>query len=212
MAKVDLDLDSGNSIKNRDPDQKKKEVVKVTKGKVSTAKKSPGKKFVETFIEEDAEDIKVYIVSDVIIPAIKNLIFDSLIGSVEMALFGTASRSRRRGGNGGRSETTSYSSYYRSGSNSNRSNRDSSEPRRGGYQDIIFDERGDAEEVLDTLQDLIEEFGQATIGDFYDACGITPDDNFSKNENYGWTNLNSASVKSSRDGYFIHMPREKYLG
>jgi hypothetical protein len=208
MAKVPMPERSGSSL-DGPTNSDKKEVTKVTKGKVKTQEKSALKKFGEAFIEDDAKDIKAYVVSDVLIPAIKNLIFDSVIGSIEMALFGTASRSHHR--NGGRNETTSYSSYYKSGNNSRRRDDDSRRSDRLDYQSIIFEERADADEVLDTLCNLIEDYGQATIGDFYDAAGVTPDNNFTKNEEYGWTDLRTATVKRGRDGYFISMPREKYL-
>ena len=205
MAKVQMPEKSGSSLDN----YQKKEVSKVTKGTVKTSEKSALRKFGEAFIEDDAKDIKAYVISDVIIPAIKNLIFDSLIGSVEMALFGTASRSRSRGGY--KHETTSYSSYYKSGNNSSRRADDSRVRDSIDYQDVIFEERADAEQVLDTLCALIEDYGQATIGDFYDASGITPDQNFAKNEEYGWTDLSRATVKRGREGYYISMPRERYL-
>ena len=207
MANVPMPERTGSSLDG--PSPQKKEITKVTKGKVKTQEKSALRKFGEAFIEDDYRDIKAYVISDVIVPAIKNLIFDSLIGSVEMALFGTASRSRSR--NGGRHETTSYSSYYKSGNNSSRRADDSRSRDRCDYQSVVFEERADADEVLDTLQNLIEDYGQATIGDFYDAAGITPDDNFAKNEEYGWTDLSRATIRRNRDGYMISMPREKYL-
>lgn len=206
MAKVPMPEKTGSSLDG--PASQKKEISKVTKGKVKTEEKSALRKFGEAFIEDDFKDIKMYVVSDVIVPAIKNLIFDSLIGSVEMALFGTSSRSRR---SGGKNEHTSYSSYYKSGNNSSRRADDSRSRDRCDYQSVVFEERADADEVLDTLQNLIEDYGQATIGDFYDAAGITPDDNFAKNEEYGWTDLSRATIRRHREGWMISMPREKYL-
>jgi len=190
----------------------KKEVSKVTKGKVRTQEKSSIRKFGEAFIEDDFGDIKAYVISDVIIPAIKNLIFDSFIGSLEMALFGTANRSHRRNGGKNNNETVSYSSYYKSGNNRSSRADDSSNSTRHDYKSIIFEERVDAEEVLDTLCKLIEDYGKATIGDFYDVAGVTPDDNFTKNEEYGWVNLDNAAVKRDRyGGYVIIFPKERYI-
>lgn len=206
MAKVTMPEKSGSSLDGST--SQKKEVAKVTKGKVKTAEKSALRKFGEAFIEDDMADIKTYVISDVIIPAIKNLIFDSLIGSVEMALFGTSSRSRRGGSNGSNSH---YVSYSKSSNNRDRRTDDSRSSSRNDYQSVIFEERADAEEVLDTLCALIEDYGQATIGDFYDAAGITPDNNFAKNEEYGWENLNSARVQRSRDGYILSLPKARYL-
>lgn len=205
MAKVVMpDLNTGNSLKNREED--KKAVSKVTKGAVRTSKRKSG--FFEAFLEDDVSDIKAYVISDVIIPAIKNLIFDSFVGSIEMALFGTVNRSRGRGGSNASSHYVSYNKFSNNRSNSAADSRRSS---RLDYQDIVFEERADAEEVLDTLSNLIDDYGQASIGDFYDAAGITPDNDFAKNEEYGWYDLRTAKVQRIRDGYIISMPREKYL-
>lgn len=208
MAKVPMPEKSGSSLDGSD--NRKKEVSKVTKGKVKTQEKSALKKFGEAFIEDDIADIKSYVISDVIIPAVKNLIFDSFIGSLEMMLFGsTGNRSRRSGGKNG---SGTYVSYNKFSDNRSRRNDDSRSDSRLDYQSIIFEEKADAEEVLDTLRNLIEDYDQATIGDFYDAAGITPDKNFTKNEEYGWNDLNHASVKYGRDGWFISLPKERYLG
>lgn len=207
MAKVIMpDLNTGNSLKNRD-DNKKREVSKVTKGAVKTTNKAK-RGFFETFLEDDISDIKTYVISDVVVPAIKNLIFDTVMGSIEMALFGTSSRSRSKGGSNAPNHYVSYNKFSNNGSSRAANSRGDSGL---DYQGIIFEERIDAEEVLDTLQNLIEDYGQATIGDFYDAAGVTPDDNFAKNEDYGWTDLRRARVVRDRNGYMISMPREKYL-
>ena len=209
MAKVVMpDLSTGNSLRNRDDSSDKKEVAKVTKGEVKIAGKKK-RRFLGSFIEDDYTDIKAYVISDVIIPAIKNLIFDSFMGSLEMALFGTSSRSRSRGGSHGSSNN--YVSYRKFSDNSNRRASDTRSSDRVDYQDVVFEERADVEEVLDTLQALIEDYDKATIGDFYDAAGVTPDGNFAKNEEYGWYDLSRARVQRTRDGYVISMPRERYL-
>lgn len=207
MAKVPMPERSGTSLDGSISSQKK-EVNKVTKGKVKTAEKSTLQKFGEAFIEDDIADIKSYVISDVIIPAIKNLIFDSFMGSLEMMLFGSTGKTRR---NGGKNGSTTYVSYNKFSDNRSRRADDSRSSDRIDYQSIVFEEKADAEEVLDTLRNLIEDYGQATIGDLYDAAGMTPDKNFTKNEEYGWEDLSHATVKYSRDGYFISLPKEKYL-
>ena len=205
MGKVVMpDLNTGNSIKTRN-EEAKKTVSKVTKGAVRTSERKKG--FVESFLEDDISDIKSYVWTDVIKPAIKNLIFDSFVGSIEMALFGTTSRSRNRGGNNASNHYVSYNKFSNNRGSRTDDNRTSS---RCNYQDVIFEERADAETVLDTLQNLIDDYGEASIGDFYDAAGITPDNNF-QNESWGWTDLRTARVQRSRDGYYISMPRERSL-
>jgi hypothetical protein len=66
--------------------------------------------------------------------------------------------------------------------------------------DILFETRAEAQEVLNSLNDIIEEYGSASIADFYDLCGVTEQYTDHK---YGWTNVSKASIESVRGGYFI---------
>lgn len=201
MANVRMNF-SGNSHKSRE----KRVKAPVTKGKVST--ETQGKGFWDSFFEDDWSDIWEYIKEDVLKPAIKNLLYDTVAGSFDRALFGGSSHSRRRGSN----EITNYSGRYKHGNNSSRRNDDTWVGAGDDYKDIKFEERGDAEEVLDTLCKLIKTYGQATIGDFYDAAGVTPNDNFTKNEEYGWDDLSRTSVRLARGGgYYIDFPKERYV-
>ena len=71
------------------------------------------------------------------------------------------------------------------------------------YDDIILENRADAEKVLDQLFDLIDNYGQAAVSDLYDIVGMTP--NFTDHK-YGWTDLRKASVGRCRHGYSINLP------
>ena len=68
----------------------------------------------------------------------------------------------------------------------------------------MIDSRGEAEEVLARMDELISTYGIVTVADFYDMCGITCDYTANK---YGWTNIRNAQVVRVRDGYMIKMPK-----
>ena len=72
------------------------------------------------------------------------------------------------------------------------------------FQDLIFESRGEAEEVLTNLLDLIADYGVASVADLYDLVGITGP--FTDNK-YGWTDLRTASVSRTREGYIINLPK-----
>lgn len=172
----------------------KKKVEKVVKGPVKI-KKNKMREFTDAFISEDISNVKTHIVSDVLIPTIKNTVADIIIDSVRM-IFGVAPN-RKIGGSNVNSKI-SYSSFY-NGSTTSRTE----EPRtRTGfdYDQIILDRR-DAEEVLSRLDETIEAYGIATVGDLYDALGVTCD-NYQINS-YGWTNIVNARVIPVRGGGFV---------
>lgn len=193
-----------NSHKVKKEVKSDKQVVKVTSGKVVQKKKSLGKKFAETFLGDDIESVSSYILHDVIIPAAKNMMSDTVSNGIEMLLFGQVRGSRTKRDRG--KSYVSYSSYYDRDKKPTRpSARNTS---RHNFDDIILETRGEAEEVLSHLVDLTEDYGMASVADLYDLVGITS--NFTDNK-YGWDNLSSASVNRVRDGYLISLPRTTVL-
>ena len=178
----------------------KKKIEKVVKGPVKI-KKNRVRELTDAFISDDIANVKTHIVSDVLIPTIKNTVADIIIDSVQM-IFGVSPN--RKVGGSSTSSKISYSNYY----NGNVTNRTTEEPRaRTGfdYDQIILDRR-DAEEVLSRLDETIEAYGQATVGDLYDALGVTCD-NYMINS-YGWTNIVAARVVPVRGGGFVlDMPK-----
>jgi hypothetical protein len=227
VLKTEMNFPS-NSIKEKEKKEvevKKEETKKVEKvvtGKVIQKKKTLGKRFMETFVGEDLKNIKGYIFQDVLIPAAKDTISDivqgitdTIMGSVDVALFG---ETRRRGASrSSRDRGKSYVSYDRMSSSSRDRDRNrdrdikdinSRDRARHKFDDIILETRGEAEEVLGNLVDLIVDYEEATVADLYGFVGIsdTPVD-----RNWGWKDLSSASVSRTRDGYMLNLPKTIYL-
>ena len=79
---------------------------------------------------------------------------------------------------------------------------------RHDFDDIILETRGEAEDVLSHLVDLIEDYGVASVGDYYDLLGI--ESAFTDNK-YGWTNVADGYIDRTRDGYCIRLPRPREI-
>lgn len=174
-------------------------VEKVVNGSVKTRKKSEIQKFADVFIQEDAQKVKSYIVMDVLVPAVKKAISDIVTNGIDMILYGEAEYAKKNG----QASKVSYRSYY----NKRDERRDYSSNRtRTGYDydDVILDNRGEAEEVLSRMDELVATYGLVSVADFYDLVGVSG--NYTDNK-YGWTNIRSASVVRVRDGYMIKLPR-----
>ena len=151
-------------------------------------------KLKDVFIAEDVRNVKSYVVLDVLVPAIKKAIYDIVVDGVGMIL-GESVAKKRSGSN--------YVSYRDCSSSTRRD----SERRRRGYEidDVILDSRGEAEDVLDRMDDVLDEYKVVTVSDFYDLVGISDEPIDHK---YGWRNIASAEVVRSRDGgYMIRLPR-----
>ncbi len=174
-----------------------KKLEKVVSGGTKTRKKNEVKKFANIFIPEDAENVKSYILMDVIVPGIKNALADV----VSIMLFGEAGRI------GGRREKGSRISYQKYYDDRRDDRRDYARPRTSGfeYDDIVFEDRGDAALVLDQLESAIANYGLASVADLYDLAGVTCR-SYTANK-YGWTDIRTAKVVRVREGYILQLPR-----
>lgn len=191
-----------NSHKAREKKDEPKKIEKIIQGSVVKKKKPLSKRVVETFLGDDVGSVSSYILYDVLIPAAKTTISDMVSSGIEMLLFGEAKGARTRRDKG--RSYVSYNNYYNKGDRYERREPSLRNRSRHNFDDIILDSRGEAEEVLSHLVDLVDDYGMASVADLYDLVGITS--NFTDNK-YGWTNLSSASVSRVRDGYLIDLPR-----
>ena len=198
-----------------EPRDEEARMTQVVTGKVVTRKKPMGRRFKETFIVGTGSNVRAYVFEDVIVPNIKDMIADVMIGSVERTLFGEgrSGGGRRRGGGGGNGS----GSYTRYGSSDKRDR----EGRDGGrdisrrarsqhdFDEIIIDSRIEAEEVLDKLYEFLSKYKEVKVSDLYDACNITWQ--YTDNK-WGWTSLQGSSVERVRSGgYVLILPDPKPL-
>ena len=187
----------GNSHRSKEQNEVvEKKVEQIAKGK--TKKKSEVKKFADTFIAEDITSVKDYILMEVLLPAAKKAISDIVTNGIDMILYGeTRTKSKSR------ESRVSYTKYYDRDRDYERPTR--TRGRYGyDYDDIILDTRREAEEVLDRMDDLIDNYGMVSVADLYDLVGVSG--NYTDNK-YGWTNLRNADVQRVRDGYLLKLPK-----
>ena len=183
----------------KESDQKERKLEKVVTGNTKARKKSDARKFVSFFVPEDTDNVKSYILMDVIIPGIKNAIADV----VSIILFGESGRLGSSGKSGG--SRISRQKYWNNDRDSRRSDERVTANVGYEYDDILFDSRGDADLVLEQLESCIDQYGIVSVGDLYDLAGITTR-NFTANK-YGWTDIRTAKVVRVRDGYILQLPR-----
>lgn len=177
--------------------QPPKKIEKVTHGKVKVKKRGEMSKLKDVFIAEDTSSIKSYVLMDVLVPAIKKAVRDIVTDGIEMLLYGST-------GHGRKSTSASYVSYDRF-SRDDRRYESSVRPVAGySYNNIVLESRGEAEEVLARMDELMAEYGLVTVADLYDLVGVTGQ--YTDNK-YGWMNIRSAEIVRVRDGYVIKLPK-----
>lgn len=174
-----------------------KKVEKVITGNAKVKKKSESHRLGDIFVAKDKAEVTEYIWTDVLVPGIKKIVWEIVTGAFDMILFGGNGRSKKNTNAG-------YVSYNSYSGNRREPPRDESRARtRYSYGELVLETRGDAEDVMDRLNEAIQDYGMATVADMYDAAGLTC--NYTDNK-YGWRNLRDAQIVRVRDGYMLKMP------
>lgn len=166
--------------------------------------KKNGKKSNMRLVSEDAKSVGSYVMVDIIIPKIKELITSGFKYAIDFIFYGSKGAKGSKPGIG----TVSYSSYY-TGSSYQQSNGYSNpmvskQSSIFTINEIVFPDREDAEKVLIALNDTIIKYGSASAADFYDF--INKPHSYTDNK-YGWKDLRDAEIIRVPDGFSIRFPK-----
>lgn len=176
-----------------------KKLDPVVSGSVKIQKKSGLAKFFGSFIADGIENVGSSLWFDVVVPYTKKLLDDLATNAVHMVLYGKTAESK-----GVSASKISYNSFY---------NKYNSEPVRAGSNSsfdidtILYSTRGDAEAVLEAMDDIIERYGFVTVSTYYEISDVQIPP-YTKNK-YGWKSVVGAKVRHAQygDGYVIDLPR-----
>lgn len=142
-----------------------------------------------------------YILNEVLIPAAKTTIQEMVTSGIGMVLFGEAGRGDRNRDRG--KSYVSYNKKYRSSIDEDRP--------RPSYRDkfdldeIYFRSGREADDVLDELGDIIKEYGQVSVAEFFKLANI--DSSSWTHTKWGWDDLSRARCTHTRNGYAIMFPK-----
>lgn len=193
------------------PKKKEKEPLKpVVTGEVIVKKRPLGRKFKDVFFGGEFKMAAHYIVTGVMVPAVRNMIVDATTMGIERIIYGESSAQQRR--RGVMPEVTRSKFSY--GAISSRDPRVRGNlpdqapvysPSRTirGISDITLISREEAEMVLDRLNDIIDEYDVASVADLHELTGLPT---AYTDNNYGWSSLANASVRQTRDGFLLDLP------
>lgn len=189
----------GNTDKAKEGASPEKKVV----AKAKVQKKSRIKEALRTFFAQDLPEIAEHLVVDVAIPAAKNAITDMVTQGIQQLLYGEVDRRRPTAG------YTSYSSSSRGsygGSNHRPRERDRG-PRQQkptSVDDLVFDTRGEAVDVIEYIAETIEQYGQVSVADLMSSVGIQPR---YTDERWGWTTTDAFELRQIREGWLVSADR-----
>lgn len=176
----------------------------IAKGRLK--KDSAAKKAVKSMIKTDGHQIKEFVFGEVLIPTLKDAVYKIITNGLSMVLFDRVDGPR--GGRSGLSGTRiSYSGYYRGDSAPRESRSDRYSRRESFVPDgqIVYDTRQQAEDIIDGMADIIDQYGQVSIADMYDLSDMSaPPHTYNR---YGWRTTRDFYTRHVPDGWVIVTPR-----
>lgn len=189
-----------NSHRYREKQKEREKVEQITSHKARIKKKSGWSKITDIFLPEDLGNMKEHLLDDVLVPRILSTIVDLVTDGVNLWAYGDTKRRRRKGN----STFVSYEDRFSNDGYEKRSDR----KRHMSIENIILDDRGEAEAVLDRLDEMIATYGFASVSDLYDLVGVTGEYTDCK---YGWYNISTAKPVRVPDGYILKMPNVRVI-
>lgn len=192
-----------------------KTIERVTSGEAVRRKRSLGRQFKETFIGGSARLAIEYMTMEVVIPAVKDMLYDAFQGGLQQMIYGD-SRPKRGAG------PSSYSNVGHVAYNRmSKAPPTSAQPQPGGrtlsrrsrtrqdFDEIVVQTRQEANEVIDRMFELLSRYGTVTVADLYELTGIQ---NSHVDYKWGWTELRGAKAAHLRSGgYLLDLPEPQPL-
>ena len=201
---MNQDLYKSNSHKSKEM-KERPQAQSVVSGKVSSKETSMVKRTARNFLAEDMENVKSYIILDVIIPTIKDAIVNVVSNGISMLVYGDtvpAKKGSRFNYNGVTNKRTSVVTPKAMAAERRVSH---------DFRDVQFDSRTDALEVLSRMNEYIEDYGSCTVEDFYQFANQAEYVKFT-DRNWGWTQLGNIEIVRYHGGTFgLNLPRAERL-
>lgn len=152
------------------------------------------------FGEQGFRGVMIYVFTDIVAPAIKDMIYDGITNGTRRIIYGSNDRVVVRGRNYSnvKHDPIRYNKYDQPRHSNN---------RIGRLSNILVDyelhDRNEALDVIDRMKDYLSRYNFITIGDYYDLIGI---DSQWTDRKYGWRDLSGTTISKSPNGYIINFP------
>ena len=200
-----------NSRRKREEDgatpPEKKVMEKIVVGEVVIKPPGFGRKLKGIFFGGEFRTAARGVVSDVLLPAARNVIVEATTKGIERVVFGDSPVNRGR-----RPEMRSRIQYHTPfnrpfqtqssmlpGQPPHFANRVATKESNS----ILIASRNDADNVLTTLVECVAQYGVVSLADLYELLGKPV---AAVDHNWGWTYLNTAEIRQVRDGWMLELP------
>lgn len=172
--------------------------------------KPVGRRLLDSFRGEDLRSVGGYLVMDILVPSMKDLILDLIQQGAARAIKGESYSNTRGMTNSimGGSPYVPYNRYSQNqqakpGPNKPAQSRPS-QPNANDFQDILLPDRGTAEYVLSQLNAYVQTYDFVTVRELFELVGIQA----AFTADYvGWNDLSNAGIRRvGGGGYILVLP------
>lgn len=202
---------AGNSNRDKKADEvPEKKIEKVIEGGAVQRKKPLGRRIAENFTGADAQSVGQYVLFEVVLPQIKDLIYDVGASALQRALFGERGGSKSYS-SASRKGHVAYNTIASAAVSKVSQNAKPAASASNEFGEIIVETRGEAQEVMDKIGNLIETYGMASVSDLKAAVGLTG--SFT-DESFGWMAMGGTDVRrvgGQQPGFLLIFPRPEQL-
>jgi hypothetical protein len=181
----------------------------------TTRKKPLGKRLKETFFGGTTKGVWEYVLTDVLVPAARDMIADAASQGVERMVFGEARSASRRPGARPTVSTYSQTPYNRYSANpvGRASGQEQARPVNRiadpfDFGEILLATRAEADMVLDRMQDLLNNYGTVSVADLKDLVNMSGS---YTDDKYGWLDLQNCGIRRVTEGYLLNLTRPEPL-
>lgn len=201
-----------NSKKSKEPKPEKPKTEKIIQGEAIKRRTPLGKKFKEVFFTGDAKRAALGVTSDIVIPRLRDIIFNGGSGLLERIVYGESRRQAQRSV-GNMTPRIQYNTPVRrdprevgtlnTGYSSTTPARGTSGKQRHDIGEVILGSREEAQLVVEQMIAIADQYDVATVGDLYGFLGFPT--NY-VDEQWGWESFASVEIKQVNQGYLIDLP------
>lgn len=195
-----------NSDKNKEPKDElpPKDLTPVVSGEVSLKPAGIGRKFKNTFLGGDFKNAREYLIADVLLPALRNLVVDTVAKGVDRLVYGENTR---------RPGPTTYSGRIQYNNPIYREPRLRAVPDQNPvtrwaqgsrqFDDVTIISKSEADAVVEKMIDIVDKYELVSVADLKEILGLP---SAHVDNKWGWSHLGSIAVRQVRDGYRISFP------
>lgn len=161
----------------------------------------------KSFLERLSGGITGYLTTEIVIPAIKNIIVESVTSGINMAVFKeTTPRSYGSGSGPSRYNKRDYTKNYDRSTYRPAENRSPKVRASNRVDDYIIRDREEALEVIHSLIGFASRYGSASVADYYDLINV---ETTYTDGSYGWMeeDIRHVTIRPVNGGYLINLPK-----